>query len=75
MVVAFLPSFAGILQGLETETHLHTAVRHIQPPVGKAELQHLRIVHISVMIMVETFEVTGCMSKYDRTPSVPHLKR
>ena len=70
-----LTAEALVLDGTDTETHLHAIVRHIEPTVREIELKHLRIIEEAVLVHVMGRIVARNMTEKDSAPLVAHLER
>ena len=69
-----MSAFSHILETAQTEADLHAGRSIIEPAVGNIDLEHLRVIHEAVMVMVERTEISGHMPEQHGAPLLPHLQ-
>ena len=74
MVISRLSAFAHILEAAQTEPDLYAGRSIIEPAVGDIDLEHLGVIHETVMVMVERTEISGHMPEQHGAPLLPHLQ-
>ena len=70
-----LTSETTVVQSLDSETHLHSALVIIEPAVGEVQMGHLRLVPEAVSVHIMGHKRTGSVGHQDRRPSVAYLER